>query len=127
MKICIPTQEDKGIDGLVFGHFGSASYFLIYNTESNEIKTVSNKNRHHSHGTCQPMSTLNGEKVDAFVVGGIGKRAVLRLNDMGVKVYQSIERTAQKNIEKLKVGNLVELTPQNACSHHGHGPGGCCD
>ena len=40
---------------------------------------------------CNPIKALSGEVVDAVVVGGIGKGAIIKLNSMGIKVYKAIE------------------------------------
>jgi predicted Fe-Mo cluster-binding NifX family protein len=123
MKICIPTQEDKGLAGIAYGHFGSAQYFIIHDTESGETKSLSNGNQHHAHGACNPMAALDGANVEAVIVGGIGRRAVMGLNEQGIKVYLSIDGTAQDNVDALKQGKLDELTADNACGGHGHGAG----
>ncbi|OQY29803.1 MAG: diguanylate cyclase [Candidatus Cloacimonetes bacterium 4572_55] len=124
MKICIPTQEDKGINSVAYGHFGSAPCFIIHDTEKNETISVLNDDRTHAHGTCHPIHALGDDSVDVVVVGGIGKRAIQGLNAMGIKVYQSVKGTAQNNVNALKKEKLLELTSQNACGGgHGHGCG----
>jgi len=70
------------------------------------------------------MAVLDGESVDIVIVGGIGRGAILGLNNSGIKVYQSKDGSVQDNIEALEAGKLNELTSQNACGGHGHG-GGC--
>ncbi|MDO9566683.1 MAG: NifB/NifX family molybdenum-iron cluster-binding protein [Candidatus Desulfaltia sp.] len=47
MKVCVPTQEDKGINSLAYGHFGSAPYFIIRDTDQGETKSIIN-NKHES-------------------------------------------------------------------------------
>lgn len=121
MKVCIPTQEDKGVNSIAYGHFGSAHTFIIYDLEKGEVKSVSNTNQHHEHGACHPMAALDGESVDAVVVGGIGRRAIEGLNAMGIKVYQSIDGNVQSNVDALRNAALVELTPELACGGHSHG------
>ncbi len=99
MKICIPTQEDKGVNSVAHGHFGSAQRFIIHDSEKDETISVLNNNQHHAHGACHPLQALGGESVDVVVVGGIGRRALQGLNAMGIKVFQSMEGTAQNNID----------------------------
>ena len=116
--MCIPIEEDRGIESIVCSHFGSAPAFLLYETEKDEIKVMDNQNLHHSHGACQPMIALKGEAIDAVIVGGIGRGAIDKLNAMGIKVYQSKEGTVKQNIDFFKKSALIELTPDNACVHH---------
>jgi predicted Fe-Mo cluster-binding NifX family protein len=121
MKVCVPTQKDNGINSVAYGHFGSAPYFIIHDTDKGETKSQDNMNQHHAHGSCHPMAALGNESIQAVIVGGIGKRAIEGLNALGIKVYQAVEGTVQKNVNALIKGTLSELTPQNACSGHSHG------
>lgn len=108
------------MNSLAYGHFGSAQFFMIYDTETDELKVLANSNQHHAHGTCSPMAALGTESIDAVVVGGIGSRAITGLNASGIKVYCSMDDSIEANMEALKSGELTELTPQNACGGHGH-------
>jgi predicted Fe-Mo cluster-binding NifX family protein len=119
MKICIPTETNEGTSAQVFGHFGSAPYFTIYDTQSNTVEVIDNANQHHEHGMCQPMGALTGKKVDVVVTGGMGARAVQKLNEGGVKVYRAIPGTVAGIVGQFTKGGLEELTVNNACAHHG--------
>lgn len=124
MKLCIPIEEDKGLESIPHGHFVSAPMFMIFDTESNETKVIDNSDLHHAHGACHPMKNLDGENIYAVLVGGIGGRAIARLNEIGIKVYRSTQGTIQENVDDFRNNGLTELTPDNACRHHGHGCGG---
>jgi predicted Fe-Mo cluster-binding NifX family protein len=121
VRVCFPTQHDRSLESLPYSHFGSAPYFLVYDTETKEIKTIDNRDEQHAHGACNPLKALAGDSVDAIVVGGIGGRAIAGLNGLGIKVYRSAPGTIQENIERLGKKELVELTPADACGHHNHG------
>ena len=120
MKVCIPTAEDQGLQAEAYGHFGSAPYFVISDTESRETKTVDNRDRDHEHGACLPVAALGEEGVDAVVVAGIGGRALARLNRRGIAVYQATPGTVAENLEALSAGRLPELDARHACRGHGH-------
>ena len=47
MKICFPIGNSKGIDSIVFGHFGSAPGFLIVDTENMHTEEIRNGDLHH--------------------------------------------------------------------------------
>lgn len=121
MKICIPVEENKGLASTTFNHFGSAPYFLIYDSEKGEVKAIDNKNLHHAHGQCQPLGALGGENVDAVLVGGIGAGAFSKLNNLGIKVYKVDAETVEENIEKFNNGQLPEFSLANSCNHHHYG------
>jgi predicted Fe-Mo cluster-binding NifX family protein len=118
MKVCIPIKENKGLDSVAYNHFGSAPYFLIYDVDKEEIKTIKNGDLHHAHGMCQPLKALGGETVDAILVGGIGGGALMKLNNQGIKAYRVADETVLKNIELLKRNELMEFSVDNSCSGH---------
>lgn len=118
MKVCFPIVKDEGMESKVYNHFGSAPYFMIYDTEKNDAKLIENQDLHHAHGMCQPLKALNGETVDAILVGGIGAGALMKLNAQGVKVYKVEKETVSQNINLIKNKKLAEFTINNSCQHH---------
>lgn len=121
MKICIPVVEDKQYESKAYNHFGSAPFFLIFDTETEEIKTIKNGDLHHAHGMCQPLKALQGENVDAILVGGIGAGAINKLNAQGVKVFKVADGSVRDNMSLYNDGKLLEFTALNGCNHHGCG------
>ncbi|PIV39802.1 MAG: diguanylate cyclase [Candidatus Omnitrophica bacterium CG02_land_8_20_14_3_00__42_8] len=119
MKICIPTETNKGKDAQAYSHFGSAPYFTIYDTEKKTAEVIDNSNQHHAHGTCHPMNALNGKKVDAVVCGGMGMRAVQKLNESGIKAYMAHPGTVEDIVNEFKQNSLKEITISNSCAQHG--------
>jgi predicted Fe-Mo cluster-binding NifX family protein len=119
MKVCFPIKENEGLESVVYGHFGSAPYFMIYDTDKKESKIINNSDQHHEHGMCQPLKALNGEEVDAILVGGIGSGALTKLNAQDIKVYKASEGTISKNLELIKNNKLVEFNVDSSCESHG--------
>ena len=124
MKIAFPSEDDKGEESAVFGHFGSASFFIIVESEDGTVETVVNQDREHMHGNCQPLKALGGEEVDAVVVGGIGAGALRGLQAGGIKVFRGVEGTVNENLKLIKAGRLPEFTIDQTCAGHGS-HGGC--
>jgi predicted Fe-Mo cluster-binding NifX family protein len=122
MKICFPVESYKGLDSEVYGHFGSAPAFVVFDSETKVIEAINNQNLIHEHGMCNPLKALDGKKVDAIVVGGIGAGAINKLNNAGIKVYGAFRGTIQVNITAFENNEIPELTAQHACGGHG---GGC--
>ena len=121
MKICIPIKEDNGLDSIAYNHFGSAPFYMIYNLDNQETKVIENDDLHHVHGMCQPIKSLNGEKVNAILVGGIGAGALNKLNDQDIKVYKVSEDSVSRNIELLKQNKLYEYSVNDSCEGHNCG------
>ena len=119
MKLCIPTETNEGKSAVVYGHFGSAPYFTIIDTEKDAVEIIDNANQHHAHGMCQPMNAFMDKKIDAVVTGGMGSRAVQKLNEGGIKAYRAIPGTVADIVNQFIKGGLEEITVSNACAQHG--------
>ncbi len=132
MRVCVPTKNDAGMDAFIHEHFGSAPFFTLIDTDTEEVKVIGNSNSHHSHGTCHPMSQLSKFKIDAVVCRGMGRRAVDRLNADGVKTLISDATNVRGAVGQIADGVAEEINPSKACHGHGHGEhsensGGGCD
>jgi len=127
MNICIPTTNDDGLSSLVSGHFGSAPFFAIVDTETRACRSMSNANQTHAHGMCQPLAALAGQAIDGVVVGGIGMGALNKLQAAGIRVYRATTGSVGEAVDAFVNGVLPEVTPATACAqhgHHDHGPHG---
>jgi len=120
MKICIPIANNDGIESKVNAHFGSALNFLIYNEAEKSFEIIANGNAHHSHGMCQPLSQLNGKEIDVIICGGMGVRAVQKLNQGGVKAFRAKAQnlTVEEILDCFKNNELEEITVNSACQDH---------
>jgi predicted Fe-Mo cluster-binding NifX family protein len=133
MKIAIPVQDSRGLESPVYGHFGSAPCFLVYDSESGAAGVVDNGQPAHAHGQCNPIAVLAGQRVQALVTGGIGGRALELLNAAQVRVYRApFAGTAAQALKSFRENGLEEITVSTCCSHgpgqahgqaHGHGHG----
>jgi predicted Fe-Mo cluster-binding NifX family protein len=124
MKIAFPIQADNGLDSIVHGHFGSADYFMIADTDNGSFDIAQNPEREHLHGQCQPLKALGTSRVDAVVAGGIGGGALRKLLAAGLKAYRAVDGTVKENLELIKSGKLPEFSMNHTCGGHG-GQGGC--
>jgi len=69
---------------------------------------------------CQPLDALAGQAVDAIAVGGIGRRALARLQATGITVYLADRPTVAATVEALGRGELRAVSIDEACAGHGH-------
>jgi predicted Fe-Mo cluster-binding NifX family protein len=120
MNVCIPVVEECGLESRVSPHFGSAPSFLVVDTETKAFHQVVNTDAQHEHGHCAPVALFAGERIDAFVVGGIGGGALGRLLSTGAKVYRACPGTAAAMVEAIGKHALSEVTPAGACHGHSH-------
>lgn len=118
MKIAFPTQKPKGLESPVYGHFGSADYFIIVDIDSGMVESMGNPDKNHIHGQCQPLKALSAKIVDAVVVGGIGAGALQKLNADGVQTYRAVEGTVSENLKLIQSGVLPVFTLEHTCAGH---------
>jgi predicted Fe-Mo cluster-binding NifX family protein len=127
VKIAIPVEDFRGLESPVYGHFGSAPGFLVYDSASGQAQVVDNGQLAHEHGQCNPIAALAGQRVDALVTGGIGGRALELLNAARIRVFQAAAAgTAAQALKSFQEKELQEITSSACCSHglgqgHGHG------
>ena len=122
MKLCFPVKEMADLESEVYGHFGSAPAFIVFDSDTKTITAVNNSDRHHAPGMCNPLGALEGQQVDAVIVGGIGGGALMKLNRAGISVYQAKGKTVRENIELIASDQLPIFQPGHVCAGHG---GGC--
>jgi len=123
MKICIPSEGKNGLDEKPCTHFGSAEYYVIYDTDSKEHRVVENTDSRHGHGACRPLSILSDHSVQALLTCSIGVRALQMMNDAGLALFHLEGGTVREAIENFESGKLNRLSPEKTCSHHGYGAG----
>ena len=129
MLACIPTNNGNGLDDTVCEHFGSATYFTLYDSSTDEVQVIRNRNAHHGHGTCHPVNQLAKYHIDSIICSGMGRRAIEALTSEGIKVYHADSETVKGVTEQIKQDDLTEIDPLKACRGHGqhagfiHGPG----
>ena len=123
MNICVPIDTDNGLSSPVCAHFGSAPAFMIVDTDSGSCRAIANGNQHHGHGMCSPLQSLQGEHLDAMVVGGIGMGALNKLNAASIRIYVSEHATVAEVLAAFKAGTLRLMQPNMACAQHGQGHG----
>jgi len=121
MKVAIPVAEDRGLESPVYGHFGSASAFVLVDSETMSVGRLGNQDQTHVHGQCQPMKALAGMSPDVVIVGGIGAGAVRGLRAAGIKVYLCDGGTVQDAVRRLQSGELSEIQEKDACGGHAGG------
>lgn len=121
MKICIPVKENNGLESIPYNHFGSAPFFLVVDTETNDVTAINNGDLNHEHGKCQPIKAIGGADIDVVLVLGIGAGAINKLNSMGVKVFKANPTSLKENIELFNDNKLIEFSPANSCTGHNCG------
>jgi len=132
MNVCIPTNDDHGLDSRICGHFGSAPLFMLVDTNDGSTRAIPNPGHGpghgHGHGGCSPLAALVGQPIDCVVAGGIGRGAIAALQRAHVRVFLAESGTVGEAVAALADGRLAEATPDTGCGQHArhrHRHGGC--
>lgn len=120
MKICIPTNDDQGMDAILCDHFGSAPYFTFIDTDTGTCEVMRNGGSDHVHGACRPLEFMGTRTVDAVVCRGLGRGAFSKLQAGGVEVLVSLEKNVAATVLALGEERLLAMSPERACGGHGH-------
>jgi predicted Fe-Mo cluster-binding NifX family protein len=133
MNACIPVSKDRGLESPLYPHFGSAPVFLLVDTETRACRAIANPAFEREHGRCHPLDLLGDEKVDIFVVSGIGAGALDRLAAARIPVYHTARGTVGEALEAIAKGALPPVLPEKPAGglaavrgRHGHGHGHGC-
>jgi predicted Fe-Mo cluster-binding NifX family protein len=121
MKICITSMgEDKSAD--VDPRFGRCKYFLIVDTETMDVSSISNESVSSSGGAgIKAAQTVAKTGVDSVITGNIGPNAFQTLKAAGIKVITGVSGNIDQVIDKFKKGELKDIDSPSVASHFGMG------
>ncbi len=117
MKVCIPTNGNKGLDETVGEHFGRVPTYTIVDIENNDVKVISNES-HHMGGRGYPPELLTREGVNVMLCSGLGRRAIDMFSDFGITVYIGATGKVKDAINAYKNGDLKKANEGDACKEH---------
>jgi len=113
MKICVPVDQDNGLNSIPSRDFGTAPYFIIHDTSSGEVEAIENMEKGVYDGTFSSLKSLANERFDVLLVRDIEEPALKELKQMGKNVYRAIAGTIEGNIHVMDRGDLYEITCDN--------------
>jgi len=117
MKICIPTLGEKGLDNVVGEHFGRVPTYTIVDLETNTVKVISNTSEHMG-GRGYPPEIMAKEGVNVMACRGLGRRAIMMFEELGIDVYIGASGTVKDVIEAFKQDKLQKAGTGDACGQH---------
>jgi predicted Fe-Mo cluster-binding NifX family protein len=119
MKVSVPSMGDRGLDEQVGEHFGRVPTYTVFDTETNEVQVIENTSEHMG-GTGYPPDLLANAGVNVMVCGGLGRKAIMMFEEMGIMVYIGAQGTVKEAIQMWKDGQLQPATDENACAQHAY-------
>lgn len=117
MKVCIPTNGNKGLNETVGEHFGRVPTYTVIDLDKEEVKVVPNES-HHKGGRGYPPELLAKEGVRTMICSSLGRRAINMFCDFGIDVYVGANGTVKDAIDAYKKGALTKANEDDACEQH---------
>ena len=117
MKVCVPTTGDRGLEDFVGEHFGRVSFYTIVDTETSEVQILRNTSEHMG-GRGYPPEIMNNAGVEVMICSGLGRRAIMMFEEMGIMVYVGASGSVANAIDMWEKNNLPAATDENACQQH---------
>jgi len=117
MKICIPTIGENGLNNQVGEHFGRVPTYTIVDLETNEVKVIPNTSEHMG-GQGHPPEIMAREGVNVMVCRGLGRRAIMMFEELGIDVYIGASGKVKDAVEAFKQGRLQKASVGDACGRH---------
>lgn len=119
MRVCVPSMGTAGLNEYVSQHFGRSPTFTIVDTESGAIEIVGN-NSTHMGGNGLPVDVLREKGVEVLIAGGLGPKAIIAFQQLGVRIFVGAAGTVKDAIDDWMNGFLTEASMDNACREHRH-------
>ena len=100
MKIGV-SSTGENLNEQVDPRFGRCRYFLVIDTETMDVKVISNESAMVSGGAgIQAAQTMAKAGVDAVLTGNIGPNAFQTLSAAGVKIYTGVNGKIKEIVER---------------------------
>jgi predicted Fe-Mo cluster-binding NifX family protein len=108
MKIALPTISPGGLEANLNAHFGQSKTVTFVTTKENKIidSDVIIPQGEHSCGSLPNLFAQNGAEI--CIVGGIGGRPFMLLQQLGIKTY-----TVHPNMINMPIKEIVTYFLEN--------------
>ncbi|MBW1980728.1 MAG: NifB/NifX family molybdenum-iron cluster-binding protein [Deltaproteobacteria bacterium] len=118
MRIAVTTQE-RDPEGEVDPRFGRAKYFLVIDTDTNELQLVENRqNLNLPQGAgIQAAQNLAGAKPDVVLTGNCGPKAFRTLQATGIKVVTGVSGRISEAVQAYLDGKYQVASQPNVEGH----------
>ncbi len=118
MKVAITAQGDN-LASNVDLRFGRCRYFILVDTDSDEVKALDNTDSANLAGGAgiQAAELVANSGAGVLITGHCGPKAFRTLNAAGVKVVIGAEGTVEQALESFKRGELKSAAAPDVRGH----------
>ncbi len=109
MKIAVPVSE-KNEAAIMAKRFGRATYYLIYDDQSDDVEIVENPAVSARGGAgIQAVEFLISKEVNAVIIPELGPNADRVLRSANIEIFQGLDLSSKELIVKLKNNELSKI------------------
>lgn len=119
MRICV-TASGEGLDSEIDPRFGRCSYFVIYDSETKSVESISNISIAASGGAgIKAAEAVTNAEVNVLLTGSVGPNAFSIFTEVGIDVQVGAKGTVREAIDQYEKGELEPLRSPNSAPHSG--------
>ena len=119
-KIAFSTEDDRGLEAMMSGHFGRCPYYTLVEVEGEEVREVSTAANpfFREHGQVgQVPAFIRDQGAEVMIAGGMGPRAVEFFRQFGIEPVTGASGRVKEALEDYLAGRLEGVKPCSD-SHH---------
>jgi len=117
MIICFSAIGET-LDAQIDPTFGRAAHFLFVDSETNEVKSVTNSPGAHGAGV-QSAQLVIDQGALVVITGRIGPNAFSVLNAAGVKIHVNASGTVRDALTAFQAGTIEKTDAPTGRQHQG--------
>ncbi|MBZ4683199.1 MAG: hypothetical protein PWP46_918 [Fusobacteriaceae bacterium] len=122
MKIAVSAKAE-GLNAKIDDRFGRAEYYVIFDTETKEVKTVENSAKNESAGAGgKAVKVLGDENVNVILAPEVGPKAITALKAFEIEAYLYAGlglNTVEEAIDAFNDGKLAKANNATVEEHSG--------
>jgi len=120
MKIIIPTDDKKGLDGKIAKHFGRCLTYTFLN-EKGKVTEIIDNTSEHMGGAGLPPELMKKHGADILLCQDLGLRAIALCQKLKIKVYyikKEQANTVKEAFQLWQKNKLKKASAEDACQKH---------
>lgn len=119
MKICV-TARSEGLDSEMDPRFGRCNYFVIYDSETKSVESISNISIAAFGGAgIKAAEAIANAGVNILLTGIVGPNAFSIFTEVGIDVQVGSKGTVREAIKRHEAGELESISSPNSAPHSG--------
>ena len=122
MNLCIPIDENLGLDSNLCLHFSTAPYLMVIHPKTSTFEVFDNPDIS-GRSPDRLMHFLKEHDVQHVAVGGIGVANLEQMISAGIAVFSCAEETASAIVRALNNGTVNPVTLGVSCKAASGGRG----